>query len=361
MRFPILDDLPSPPASLNGWPWTEGSPQLPYTMPGGQPWPRISIVTPSYNQAGFIEETIRSVLLQGYPNLEYIVMDGGSTDGSIEIIRRYEPWLTYWVSEPDEGQADAINKGWRRSGGEIIAWINSDDFYEAGAFEKAALFLCENPGVDLIFGDCNVIGPESQMLGVMKAWQLDRKRELTGRNMVIQPSSFFRRRLLDTVGELDTGFQYVFDYDWWVRILLADGEIQRLSTPLANYRLHHSSKSVSSWLNLSRENETILARIYETDKYPSIRSWKNRAYSTYHRMVGEAHYRLGQMSDARKEFWRAIRTCPFRSTNPIVAAYILDTWLGTRLGPALQRMRMRLPDAPRGDLIFGESETEQWW
>ena len=105
MHCPTLAELPPPPPDKTGWPWSEESPPLPATMPDGSPWPRISIVTPSYNQGQFIEETIRSVLLQGYPNLEYIVMDGGSTDNSVEIVRNYNSWLAYWVSEPDRGQA----------------------------------------------------------------------------------------------------------------------------------------------------------------------------------------------------------------------------------------------------------------
>src|SRR5262245_23266161 len=100
--------LPPPPPSKTGWPWTEESPPLPETMPDGSPWPRLSIVTPSYNQGQFIEATIRSVLLQGYPNLEYVVIDGASTDNSVGIIKQYEKWLTYWVSEPDSGQSCAI-------------------------------------------------------------------------------------------------------------------------------------------------------------------------------------------------------------------------------------------------------------
>ena len=115
MRCSTLAELPPPPPGKTGWPWTEESPRLADMMHDGQPWPRVSIVTPSYNQAEYIEETIRPVLLQGYPDLEYIVIDGGSTDGSVEIIRTYAPWLTYWVSEPDRGQTYAINKGWMRA------------------------------------------------------------------------------------------------------------------------------------------------------------------------------------------------------------------------------------------------------
>ena len=115
MQCPTLSELPSPPPGKTGWPWTEESRRLSSQTPDGRPWPRISVVTPSFNQGKFIEETIRSVLLQGYPNLEYFVFDGGSTDNSVEIIKKYSPWLTYWVSERDNGQSDAINRGLKMS------------------------------------------------------------------------------------------------------------------------------------------------------------------------------------------------------------------------------------------------------
>jgi cellulose synthase/poly-beta-1,6-N-acetylglucosamine synthase-like glycosyltransferase len=129
MRCPTLNELTSPPADKTGWPWTEESPLLPDKMEGDCDWPKISIVTPSYNQGRFIEETIRSVLLQGYPNLEYIIIDGGSTDNSVEIINKYEPWLTYWVSEPDRGQSHGINKGFEKATCEVFGWLNSDDYF----------------------------------------------------------------------------------------------------------------------------------------------------------------------------------------------------------------------------------------
>ena len=134
MRCPTLSELPPPPSGKTGWPWTQASPQLPDQMPDGAEWPKISIVTPNYNYGRFIEETIRSVLLQGYPNLEYIVIDGNSTDNSVEIIKKYEPWLTYWVSEKDKGQANAINRGINLATGEWFNWINSDDILLQNAF-----------------------------------------------------------------------------------------------------------------------------------------------------------------------------------------------------------------------------------
>ena len=140
-----LKDLPPSPPEKTGWPWTEQTEPLPPRMPDGSEWPRISIVTPSYNQGEFIEETIRSVLLQGYPNLEYIIIDGGSKDNSIELIKKYEKYLAYLVSEPDKGQSHAINKGFRRATGVLVGWQNSDDFYHSGAFEAAAKACFAHP------------------------------------------------------------------------------------------------------------------------------------------------------------------------------------------------------------------------
>jgi len=150
MPCPTLSELPPPPLGKAGWPWTKESPQLPDAMPDGHPSSRVSIVTPSYNQEQFIEETVRSVLLQGYPNLEYIITDGGSTDDSVDTIHKHEPWLAYWVSEPDRGQAHGINKGFLRSGGDILGWINTDDTYEKGAVSLVAAFMAERPEADVL-------------------------------------------------------------------------------------------------------------------------------------------------------------------------------------------------------------------
>ena len=157
MRCPTLNELPPPLPGRTGWPWTEECPQLPDTMPDASLWPRVSIVTPSYNQGQFVEETIRSVLLQGYPHLEYMVVDGGSIDQSVQIIRKYEPWLAFWVSEKDNGQSHAINKGWRRAQGDIIAYLNSDDRLEVGALRCVAEMFVAQPGLAVVYGDRNMV------------------------------------------------------------------------------------------------------------------------------------------------------------------------------------------------------------
>ena len=140
-----LEDLPKPPQGRSGWPWTEASRPLPRVTTHGEPWPKISIVTPSFNQAQYLEETIRSVLLQGYPNLEYFVYDGGSTDGSVDILRRYGAFLDGWVSERDKGQSDAINKGFARCTGEVVNWLCSDDVLLPGALSQVGQAFVERP------------------------------------------------------------------------------------------------------------------------------------------------------------------------------------------------------------------------
>ncbi len=147
-RVPLLPLSPG----KTGWPWTHTPQNTQAVTTEGRHWPKISIVTPSFNQGQFLEETIRSVLLQGYPNLEYIIIDGGSTDNSLEIIKRYEPWLSYWVSERDQGQTEALNKGFASASGEWMAWLNSDDIYLPGTLMKIARIIINNPAIHWLVG-----------------------------------------------------------------------------------------------------------------------------------------------------------------------------------------------------------------
>jgi glycosyltransferase involved in cell wall biosynthesis len=206
---------------------------------------RISIVTPSYNQATFLEETMRSVLEQDYPDLEYIVVDGGSTDGSLGIIRKYASRLAWWISEPDQGQTDALNKGFARASGDILAWINSDDTYQPGAIAEAGTYLQAHPEVGMVYGDANLIDEHGAVLGRFPARQTDYQSLMRGSVHIPQQAAFFRADLWRQVGPLDPSFYFAMDYDLWVRL----AKVSRLvyhPRLWASFRLHGEGKSVAS-------------------------------------------------------------------------------------------------------------------
>ena len=206
--------------------------------------PLVSIVTPSYNQARFLESTIQSVLEQDYPNIEYLIVDGGSTDGSADIIRRYSDRLAWWVAEKDHGQTDAINKGFAKAKGEILAWLNSDDTYEPQAVTGAVEFLQGRPEVGLVYGDTNFIDENGHIIGRFPAAQTDYRRLRRGYVHIPQQAAFWRADLWKKVGPLDPSFYFAMDYDLWVR-LAALAPVQYTSRLWANFRLHTQGKTLA--------------------------------------------------------------------------------------------------------------------
>ncbi|MBC8264038.1 MAG: glycosyltransferase [Anaerolineales bacterium] len=252
MRCPTLSELPPPPPGKTGWPWTEESPQVPDPMPDGSRWPRVSIVTPSYNQGQFIEETIRSVLLQGYPDLEYIVIDGGSTDGSIGIIRKYENWLLYWISEPDAGQADAINKGLRLAQGEVLAYLNSDDTYLPGGVRPVMDHFRSDPATGLVYGNCRVIDGWGRDLGLLPGHAFDLRRTIERGEFIPQPAAFWRKIAMEKVGMFNEDLHYALDYDFFIRVGQAFPVIY-LPHIVACFRVHGTSKTASQSEKLWQE------------------------------------------------------------------------------------------------------------
>ena len=205
--------------------------------------PLVSIITPSYNQSRYLEETIQSVIGQNYAKIEYIIIDGGSNDGSIEIIKRYDGSLKGWISEPDQGQTDAINKGFALANGEILAWINSDDTYLPIAVSEAVDFLIKFPDVGMVYGDANLINENGKVIGKFPARQTDYKRLRRGYVHIPQQASFFRAHLWKQVGPLDPSFYFAMDYDLWVRISRL-APIRYIPRTWANFRIHGSGKSV---------------------------------------------------------------------------------------------------------------------
>ena len=241
MPTPRLSDLPPPPPDKTGWPWTEESPPLRSTPPEGTPWPKVSIVTPSLNQGQFIEETIRSVLLQGYPDLEYLVVDGGSTDDTIDIVKKYGHWISHWESEPDRGQSHAINKGFARAKGEIVAWLNSDDFYLPGAVAAAARFLTAHPEAALVYGQVRVVDIKSKCLRIGPARKFTLE-EAFFESPIPQPAAFMRASAVRAAGDLDESYHFSMDYDLWLR-LAREGAVRSEAEPWAAFRWHLGSKT----------------------------------------------------------------------------------------------------------------------
>jgi glycosyltransferase involved in cell wall biosynthesis len=207
--------------------------------------PLVSIITPSFNQARYIEATIQSVIRQDYPNIEYIIVDGGSKDGTVEIIKKHEGRISWWVSEQDKGQTEAINKGFARARGEILAWLNSDDTYEPGAISSAVKYLMDHPETGMVYGDCNFINEEGRVIGKFGSAQTSYKLLRQGYAHIPQQTMFFRAELWQQVGPLDPSFYFAMDYDLWTR-LAARSALKYVPQTWANFRLHTSGKTIAA-------------------------------------------------------------------------------------------------------------------
>lgn len=218
--------------------------------------PLVSIITPSFNQAAFLEATLRSVLQQDYPNLEYLVVDGASEDGSLEIIHKYSSKLAWWVSEKDCGQAEAINKGLRRARGEIIAWLNSDDLYARGAILKAVRAFKEAGDCGVVFSNVFSINAQGELFNVMRYadWGL---KDLMAFNIIGQPGVFMRRALLEKVGYLEPNYHYLLDHQLWLRMAAA-APIRYVDNYFAAARFHPTAKNVAQASEFSQEAFSIL-------------------------------------------------------------------------------------------------------
>ncbi|HMO34358.1 MAG TPA: glycosyltransferase family 2 protein [Lacibacter sp.] len=240
---------------------------------------RVSIVTPTFNQGDFIEETIESVLSQNYPDLEYFIVDGGSTDQTVSIIKKYEKYLTGWISERDRGQAHAINKGLVRCTGEIFNWLNSDDYLEPGSLNEIARLFNED-GVHLVAGKVRLIGGDSDQL-------IDENKLLSAEGLMlwkpgvkfIQPGVWMRRTLLENCGGIDEKYHYCFDKDMLLRYLYYYPHVAYSDNVLVNFRFHEASKTVSFRSRFSEETREIIRSVSNDSRLPGLHKgakWRTR-------------------------------------------------------------------------------------
>jgi glycosyltransferase involved in cell wall biosynthesis len=275
MRCPSLFELPSAPDGCTGWPWTAEGARVADSMEDGTPWPLISIVTPSYNQGEYLEATIRSILLQGYPNLEYIIMDGGSTDGSLAIIRKYEPWLAYWEFGPDGGQYAAVQKGFERSSGQIMAWLNSDDMYFPWALRMAGELFAALPEVRWLSTGmpCQMI-TENSVLTFQQISGYSRRaffsQNFNRRTSFIQQEGcFWRKNLWEEVdAHLDIALDSAGDFELWSRFW-RKADLYTVNAPLGIFRYHAGQKTTSLDLYM-QEARTVLYRYHRPFPFPQI-------------------------------------------------------------------------------------------
>jgi glycosyltransferase involved in cell wall biosynthesis len=301
--------------------------------------PLVSIVVPSFNQARFLDEALESIFTQDYPNIEVIVVDGGSTDGSLAVIERHADRLAWWRSEADRGQADALNAGLARATGDVLGWLNSDDALVPGAVATVVDALAAEPGALLAYGPNRLVDAAGNDVGVLPARPFDIAQMLrTAQNHVVQPGSLFTRRGWELAGPLAVDGTYYFDFEFVVA-LGAHGTAAIVDRTLALYRLHAESKTMSGPLRKAtdavRTADAIFAR---EDLPPSIRSVERAARAAFLATAGEYFHAAGHPAAARPALARSLRLRPARRTAGLLVRALappgLTRWARRRRGYA---------------------------
>jgi glycosyltransferase involved in cell wall biosynthesis len=302
----------------------------------------VSIVTPSYNQAPYLEQTIQSVLEQDYPRIEYIVIDGGSNDNSVEIIKKYADRLAYWISEKDSGQAEAINKGFSWANGEILGWLNSDDYYLLNTVSVAVRCFEQNPEVVMLYGDMLAVDRDGKTINILKYPQLSLE-DLLCFQIIGQPSVFFRRSAFEKTGPLETNFHFMLDHHLWIR-LAQQGRILHIPQVWSAARYHPEAKNRAKAAEFGREAFRVLDWAKKEPGLAEVVSGvKRRARASVHRY--DARYLLdgGQNLSALGAWFRALFIHPptaLARLNIFVSAILNLTGL-SRLRDAILQRRQR--------------------
>jgi glycosyltransferase involved in cell wall biosynthesis len=303
----------------------------------------VSIITPSFNQAAYLEQTIRSVLEQNYPRIEYLVVDGASTDASVEVIRKYESKLAWWVSEKDRGQADAINKGFARATGDVVAWLNSDDYYLPGTISAAVKAFEENPDVVLAYGNMLSVDESGKTFNTLKYKQLTLE-DLLCFQIIGQPAVFMRRSALQAAGNLDPAFHFMLDHHLWIR-LAQQGKILHVDHTWAAARYHAEAKNIALAAKFGRDAFRILDAVTKDESLaPILAKINRRARASANRV--DARYLLdgGQPVAALSAWMRALFIHPptaLARLNIFVSAILNLLGLGKLRSMVLRNRKAR--------------------
>jgi len=311
--------------------------------------PLVSIVIPSFNQGEFLEEAILSVLGQTYPYVELLVMDGGSQDRSIEIMRKYASSTACWVSEPDQGQTDAINKGFRRASGEFVWWLNSDDALLPDSIALCVEYMQQNPGVDLVYGDLVWIDEGGVFLQDYRYFPFDFQKNIIDWVDISQAGALARHAALKAIGYLDADLHYLMDRDAWIRLALQGSRIHHLATPLAKFRVYPDSKTQAGSPQAAVERYQTTRTALQHPVFAGRDAAQKRAWANTYAASARVYMKCGQYRDALREVWKALTTVPAVVLRPDSLTALVWSLPGLLLGfkritslrAVLRRLRYR--------------------
>jgi glycosyltransferase involved in cell wall biosynthesis len=294
--------------------------------------PLVSIITPSFNKAPYIEETIQSVCNQTYTPIEHIVIDGGSTDGTVSILEKYSGRLA-WKSEPDQGQSDAINKGWRQAQGEIIAFLNADDTYLPDAVETAVNHFLLHPEAGMIYGDGILSDENGRFLSNFTAGEFDLENLIYCRDNILQPSVFLRKSVFESIGELDVNLHLAMDLDYWIRIGLRY-PVSYITQPLATAKIYQDAKSSAQMHRYVVEYEQILKKVFSNPKLsPEIKTIEKDVYVFVYVKGGLDYLHVMMVREGIRYLWKAFRL------KPVICMFNMFTLLYQHLGKKMRIIR----------------------
>lgn len=304
--------------------------------------PLVSVITPSFNQGRYIQATIESVLQQDYTHIQYLVIDGGSTDNTVELLKTCADPRLVWISEKDSGQSSALNKGLRRAQGDYLTYLNSDDLLLPGVISQIVNHFQQNPQIDLVFGDGKYIDPNNKTLIAYQSAPFDLAACVLDAQKFAQPGTFWRRKVTEKIGFFDENLHYRMDYDYWLRAAFAGFRLQYLPGERAAYRLHDESKTVVRRTVFARDWDVIVHRAFErNDLPPEIAVLKDEALERSDWALTKLAWLEKRYDDARPKLGHYL-SGQRKGRRLLAALMLFDTYAHTRLTLGLTALLFRL-------------------